>query len=73
MTEASYILVRLLQEFDEIEGRGSATWQENLGLILTDFHGTLVGLKRKCFAQEVGLTAHRRLNVKLMGCEVGLM
>ncbi|KAH6706586.1 cytochrome P450 [Leptodontidium sp. MPI-SDFR-AT-0119] len=55
MMEASYILVRLLQEFDGIEQRDSRPWQEHLGLILSNLHGTLVGLKRKSGADSKGI------------------
>ncbi|KAG4433764.1 hypothetical protein IFR05_010763 [Cadophora sp. M221] len=52
MMEASYILVRLLQEFDGIELRDSRPWQEHLGLILSNLHGTFVGLRRKSFVDS---------------------
>ncbi|KAF8857393.1 cytochrome P450 [Acephala macrosclerotiorum] len=46
ITEASYILVRFLQEFGNIEARELRPWQENLELILSNFHDTLVDLTR---------------------------
>lgn len=47
MMEASYILVRLLQEYDDIQPRDVRPWQEHLGLILSNLHGTIVGLIKK--------------------------
>lgn len=46
MAEASYILVRLLQEYDTIELRDAKDWKEHLGLILSNFHGTMVSMTR---------------------------
>ena len=47
MMEASYILVRLLQEFDDIQPRSDRPWQEHLGLILSNLHGTFLDLSKK--------------------------
>ena len=55
MTEASYILVRLLKEFNEIESRNSSLWREHLGLILTNFHGAVVALTRMKHSRNVVL------------------
>ncbi|KAI4109595.1 MAG: hypothetical protein LQ339_001708 [Xanthoria mediterranea] len=44
LTEASYITVRLLQEFDRIESRDQADWQEKLGLTCTGLGGCKVSL-----------------------------
>jgi hypothetical protein len=52
MAEAIYILVHLLQEFDIIESRDSKPWQEHLGLILSNFHGTLVGMIKSTDAER---------------------
>ncbi len=39
--------MRLLQEFEVLEARDLRPWRENLGLILTNFHGTYIGLSKK--------------------------
>ncbi|KAL8914793.1 MAG: hypothetical protein Q9171_000629 [Xanthocarpia ochracea] len=44
LTEASYITVRLLQEFDRIESRDPEVWREKLGLTCTGLGGCKVSL-----------------------------
>lgn len=44
LTESSYVIVRLMQEFKSIEARDSAPFTELLGLTLANKNGTLVGL-----------------------------
>lgn len=70
MTEASYILIRLLQEFDKIEARDSRMWKEHLGLILSNFHGTLVGLTRNLSSKSLIVGGYRGARDILMGCEM---
>jgi cytochrome P450 len=43
---ASYVTVRLVQEFPNIESRDSRPWVEELGLSMTSKHGTHVALRR---------------------------
>lgn len=44
LTEASYITVRLLQEFDRIESRDTEPWTEKLSLTCTGLNGCKVSL-----------------------------
>lgn len=44
LTEASYITVRLMQEFDRIESRDAEPWREKLTLTCTGFNGCKVSL-----------------------------
>ncbi|KAL8775618.1 MAG: hypothetical protein Q9209_000114 [Squamulea sp. 1 TL-2023] len=44
LTEASYITVRLLQEFDRIESRDKDVWREKIGLTCTGLGGCKVSL-----------------------------
>jgi len=44
LTEASYTIVRLLQEFAGIENRDKEPWMEQFGLTTASLHGTKVGL-----------------------------
>ncbi|KAI4271167.1 MAG: hypothetical protein LQ337_006202 [Flavoplaca oasis] len=44
LTEASYITVRLLQEFDHVESRDQDVWREKLGLTCTALGGCKVSL-----------------------------
>ncbi|KAA8615805.1 Cytochrome P450 52A12 [Pyrenophora tritici-repentis] len=44
LTEASYVTVRLVQEFKEIESRDADQWREKLTLTLCSLNGTKVGL-----------------------------
>ncbi|KAL9584718.1 MAG: hypothetical protein Q9212_001950 [Teloschistes hypoglaucus] len=44
LTEASYITVRLMQEFDRIESRDAEPWQEKLTLTCTGLNGCKVSL-----------------------------
>jgi len=44
LTEASYVTVRLVQEFSKIESRDQGPWQEGLTLTLCSLNGTKVGL-----------------------------
>lgn len=46
LTEASYTVVRLVQEFEAIEYRGGV-WKEQLGLSLATTGGVQVGLQSK--------------------------
>ena len=44
LTEASYAIVRLLQEFGRIEDRDGTKWEEQLGLTLASGKGVLVAM-----------------------------
>lgn len=44
LTEASYVTVRLVQEFKEITSRDAGPWQEGLTLTLCSLNGVKVGL-----------------------------
>lgn len=44
LTEASYTIVRLLQEFGEIEDRDGTPWQEVLGLTIASAKGVKIAL-----------------------------
>ncbi|KAH7078046.1 cytochrome P450 [Paraphoma chrysanthemicola] len=44
LTEASYVTVRLVQEFSKIESRDAGPWEEGLTLTLCSLNGTKVGL-----------------------------
>ncbi|EHK46883.1 uncharacterized protein TrAtP1_010519 [Trichoderma atroviride] len=44
--EASYVLIRFLQEFETIESRDSRPWQENIALTTSSLNGVRVSLKR---------------------------
>jgi cytochrome P450 len=44
LTEASYVTVRLVQEFSAIESRDPGDWVEGLTLTLCSLNGTKVGL-----------------------------
>ncbi|KAF2019698.1 cytochrome P450 [Aaosphaeria arxii CBS 175.79] len=46
LTEAGYVLVRMVQEFAELESRDQGPWEESLTLTLCSRNGTMVGLKR---------------------------
>ncbi|PYH46489.1 cytochrome P450 [Aspergillus saccharolyticus JOP 1030-1] len=46
LTEASYVLVRMVQEFRRLESRDHGPWEESRGLTLCSRNGTLVGLIR---------------------------
>ena len=70
MTEASYILVRLFQEFDEIQSRDSRVWQEHIGLILSNLHGTLVGLTRNLSSKSSMLEGYRGAQEILIGSDI---
>ena len=45
LTETSYVLVRLLQEFPVLESRDDEPWREKLSLTCTGLGGCKVGLK----------------------------
>lgn len=47
LTEASYVVVRMLQRFSAIESRDDQPWTENLGLTTCSLHGTQVALFRE--------------------------
>ncbi|KAH9872131.1 hypothetical protein J1614_006393 [Plenodomus biglobosus] len=44
LTEASYVTVRMAQEFKTLESRDAGPWVEGLGLTLSSRNGTKVGL-----------------------------
>ncbi|KAH8707107.1 cytochrome P450 52A12 [Phaeosphaeriaceae sp. PMI808] len=44
LTEASYVTVRLVQEFSDIESRDAGPWQENMTLTCASLNGTKVAL-----------------------------
>jgi len=44
LTEAGYVTVRLIQEFQGLESRDPEPWIENLTLTLCSLNGTKVGL-----------------------------
>ncbi|KAL6231345.1 hypothetical protein BDW75DRAFT_243987 [Aspergillus navahoensis] len=44
LTEVSYVLVRMVQEFRRLESRDSGPWEESLALTLCSRNGTKVGL-----------------------------
>jgi cytochrome P450 len=44
LTEASYTIIRLLQEFSKIESRDPGQWEEGLGMTCASFNGVKVGL-----------------------------
>ena len=46
LTEASYVTVRLVQEFERLESRDSGPWREGLTLTCCSLNGTKVGLVR---------------------------
>ncbi|RAH67142.1 cytochrome P450 [Aspergillus aculeatinus CBS 121060] len=46
LTEASYVLVRMVQEFRGLESRDPGPWEESRGLTLCSRNGTRVGLIR---------------------------
>lgn len=46
LTEASYVLVRMVQEFRRLESRDPGPWEESRGLTLCSRNGTRVGLIR---------------------------
>ncbi|ORY18743.1 cytochrome P450 [Clohesyomyces aquaticus] len=45
LTEAGYVIVRLLQHFEVFESRDNEPWREKLALTCTSFGGSKVGLK----------------------------
>jgi len=44
LTEASYTIVRLMQEFSSIEDRDGEVWQEQLALTMASANGAKVAL-----------------------------
>ena len=44
LTEASYTIIRLMQEFKAIEARDSRPWMESITLTCAVFPGALVGM-----------------------------
>ncbi|KAF2658432.1 putative cytochrome P450 alkane hydroxylase [Lophiostoma macrostomum CBS 122681] len=46
LTEASYVVVRLLQTFGEVESRDSEPWREKITVVCTGLGGCKVGLKK---------------------------
>ncbi|KAH7138997.1 cytochrome P450 [Dendryphion nanum] len=47
LTEASYVTVRIVQEFGELEGRDPGPWEESLTLTCCSRNGTRVGLWKR--------------------------
>ncbi|RDW90311.1 cytochrome P450 [Aspergillus mulundensis] len=45
LTEAAYVVVRLVQMFSGVESRDTRPWREHMGLVLSSYHGVRVGLK----------------------------
>jgi cytochrome P450 len=45
LTEASYVVVRLLQAFKEIESRDDEPWREKLTIVCQGLGGCKVGLR----------------------------
>ena len=45
LTEAGYVVVRLLQEFKEMEGRSEGPWREKMSITCSPFGGAKVGLR----------------------------
>ncbi|KAK7920096.1 cytochrome P450 [Apiospora marii] len=46
LTEAAYVTIRLVQEFEHIESRDPGPWVESIGLTVSPKNGTKVGLYR---------------------------
>jgi cytochrome P450 len=46
LTEASYVVVRLLQTFSEIESRDAEPWREKMTIVCTGLGGCKLGLKK---------------------------
>lgn len=44
LTETSYTIVRLVQEFKACQSRDDRPWREDLNLTLSSFNGTLVAM-----------------------------
>ena len=44
LTEASYTIIRLAQEFESIESRDPAPWTEAIGVICTSANGAKVAM-----------------------------
>jgi cytochrome P450 len=44
LTEVSYMIVRMIQAFDNIEVRDNEEWKEKLSVTLTSYHGVKVAL-----------------------------
>lgn len=43
--EASYTMIRLLQSFPNIEGKEPGPWREQIGISLSNGHGTKVAFR----------------------------
>lgn len=52
LTEASYVIVRIAQEFSGLESRDPGPWEEKLTLTLCSRNGTKVCLKPACRLSE---------------------
>jgi hypothetical protein len=44
LSEIGYTVVRILQQYREIESRDDRVWVENLKLTMSNAHGVVVGL-----------------------------
>lgn len=44
LTEASYVVIRMLQTYAGIEARDKQPWRERIGLVLSSYHGVKVAL-----------------------------
>ncbi|KAL4739295.1 cytochrome P450 [Aspergillus similis] len=47
LTEAAYVVVRMVQTFCDVEARGERPWREQMGLVLSSYYGVRVGLQRR--------------------------
>ncbi|UZP46017.1 hypothetical protein NXS19_013829 [Fusarium pseudograminearum] len=47
LDEASYVMVRLLQTFEEVNQHGNKPWVEELRILASNSNGTVVTMKRK--------------------------
>ncbi|CBF69707.1 protein CYP656A1 [Aspergillus nidulans FGSC A4] len=47
LTEAVYVVVRMVQTFCDIEARDERPWREQMGLVLSSYYGVKVGLKSR--------------------------
>jgi cytochrome P450 len=44
LTEAAYVVVRMLQTYGGIEARDEQPWREHMGLVLSSYHGVKIAL-----------------------------
>ncbi|KAE8385578.1 cytochrome P450 [Aspergillus alliaceus] len=45
LTEAAYVVIRMLQTFATVQSRDQRPWREHMGLVLSSFHGVQVALR----------------------------